>query len=370
MIKIIADQNLYRLEEFLPNEVELTTYDPQQGLPDTTGFDALLLRTVSKLNDQSFKSIPDSLKFVGTGSSGSDHVDINYLKSNNIEFADALGNNSRAVAEYVMTALLLWREEKKKNLHDFTYGIIGVGNAGSAVAEIFTDFGLKTLLYDPPKAEREPSFTSASLEDILDCNVLTFHVPLSESGEHATRHWLDENKLSGQNFELIINAARGGVINEKTVSKAMDSGSVKDIIIDVWENEPDFDVEFADRAFIATPHIAGYSEQSKLNASSMVCEKLCRFFGLECPPTKNLYTIKELRPAHLKYSLKDWLLKLHPIKEYDAALRDLSHRQDKEVLFRKLRTDRPYRFEYSYLTVNNRGTLPQEISRLGLVTRN
>ncbi|MBO6525075.1 MAG: 4-phosphoerythronate dehydrogenase [Balneolaceae bacterium] len=354
MIKVIADQNLYRLQEFLPNEVELTSYDPHQGLPDTNGFDALLIRTVSKLNHQTFPEIPESLRFVGTGSSGIDHVDTDYLKSNNIEFADALGNNSRAVAEYVMTALLLWREEKSKNLADFSCGIVGVGNAGSVVAEIFGDFGLKTVLYDPPRAEREPGFNSASLDEVLNCDVITFHVPFSDAGKYPTKHWLNEEKMITRSFELIINAARGGVIDEFAVSKAMDSGQVKDIVIDVWENEPDFDAEFANRAFIATPHIAGYSEQSKLNASSMICEKLCHFFGLKCPLTENLYQVKEIKPAHIKYSLIDWLLRLHPIKEYDAVLRDLAQRQDKDILFQKLRTDRPYRFEYSFLKLEEK----------------
>ncbi len=368
MIKVIADQNLYRLEEFLPDEVELTTYDPLKELPDSTGFDALILRTASKLNPESFPTIPESLKFVGTGSSGSDHVDINYLRSNNIYFADALGNNSRAVAEYVMTSLLLWKEKKGRELTDYTYGIIGVGHAGSAVAKIFADFGLTTVLYDPPRAERDPDFKSASLDEVLNCDVLTFHAPYSDSGSHSTKYWLNEEKLMGRNFELIINAARGGVIDETAVSEAMDSGSIKNIIIDVWEDEPNFNPDFAKRAFIATPHIAGYSEQSKLNASKMVCEELCHFFDLECPPTTNLYTIKELKPAHIKYTLEDWLLRLHPIKEYDAALRDLAKRPDKAILFQKLRTDRPYRFEYSYLQVITMESIPDELRTLGLTT--
>tara|TARA_R110000868_G_scaffold410693_4_gene699822 strand:- start:56533 stop:57702 length:1170 start_codon:yes stop_codon:yes gene_type:complete len=349
LIKVIADQNLYRLEEFLPQDVDLTTYDPNSGFPETSGFDALLIRTVSKLNSDTFPSIPPSLKFVGTGSSGSDHVDIEYLKSNNIEFTDALGNNAQAVAEYVITALLIWREEKSKSLSDFTYGIIGVGKAGSAVAKIFASFGLNVVLYDPPRAEREPDFISSSLENVLSCDVLTFHTPLTTNGENPTFHWLDEEKLSGRSFELIINAARGGIIDETAISNAIDLGCVKNIIIDVWENEPDFNPDFASQAFIATPHIAGYSEQSKLNASKMVCAKLCSFFELNCPPTKNLYPIKELKPAHLRYSFEELLLRLHPIKEYDAALRDLVNRSDKTTLFQKLRIDRPYRFEYGFL---------------------
>lgn len=370
MIKVLADQNLYRLEEFLPEDVDLTTYDPSSVFPNTYGFNAFLIRTVSKLNPTTFFEIPESLKFVGTGSSGSDHVDIEYLKSNNINFADALGNNDRAVAEYVMTALLLWQEKKGKVLSNYMYGIIGVGRAGSAVAEILDSFGLNYVLYDPPRAEREPEFKSATLEEVLQCDVLSFHVSYSKSGIHTTHHWLDEERLSNHSFELIINAARGGVINEQAVLISIDSGSVKDIVIDVWENEPDFNPDFAKKAFLATPHIAGYSEQSKLNASKMICEKLCSFFDLVCPPTKNLYTMKDIKPAQIKYSLEDWLLRLHPIKEYDAALRDLSYRSDKSTLFRKLRTDRPYRYEFKYLNIDTpRKNAPAELLKLGIKTQ-
>lgn len=351
MIKVIADQNLYKLKEFLPEDIDLIRFDPIKGLPNIEDFDAFLIRTVTKITETTFQKIPSSLKFVGTASSGTDHVDIDYLQSNSIHFADALGNNSRAVAEYIITSLLLWRERNGKELSNYSYGIIGVGNAGSAVAEIFKSFGLKVVLFDPPRAEREVDFKSATLNEVLSCDILTFHTPITNKGQHPTHHWLDEEKLVGRSFELIINAARGGIIDESAVSRAMDSHAISDIIIDVWENEPDFDTDFAMRAFISTPHIAGYSEQSKLNASRMVCEKLCRFFGLNCPSTDHLYQQKEVKPAHLSYLFEELLLRLHPVKEYDAALRDLCNRTDKTTLFRKLRTDRPYRFEYGYLNL-------------------
>ncbi|MEQ9308397.1 MAG: 4-phosphoerythronate dehydrogenase [Balneolaceae bacterium] len=354
MIKVLADQNLYQLEEFLPEDVILTMFDPNTGFPETSGFDALLIRTVTKLNPITFPEIPSSLKFVGTGSSGSDHVDIEYLKTNGVVFADALGNNARAVAEYVMTSLLLWREQKGKSLSDYTYGIIGVGKAGTAVADLFDSFGLNYVLYDPPRAEQDSQFKSASLEEVLQCDILSFHASFSKSGRHPSYHWLNNEKLSSRSFELIINASRGGVIDETAVSMSLDSGLIKDIIVDVWEHEPDFNPEFTKRAFIATPHIAGYSEQSKLNASKMVCSKLCDYFGLQCPPTKDLYLNKELELAHLSYSFEELLLRLHPIKEYDAVLRNLVSRPDKATLFQKLRTDRPYRYEYSFLKLEKK----------------
>lgn len=354
MIKVIADQNLYQLEKFLPKEIDLKLYNPIQGIPDISGVDALLLRTASKLNAQTFPDLPPSLKFVGTGSSGSDHVDSDYLSSHNIKFVDALGCNARAVAEYVMTSLLLWSQEKSIDLKEFTYGIIGVGKAGTAVTKIFDSFELNYVLYDPPRAKKDSDFSSATINEVLDCDVLTFHVPISECGQHPTFHWLDEEKLSSRSFKLIINASRGGVIDEKAVSKAMASDSIKDIIIDVWEYEPDFNSEFAERAFIATPHIAGYSEQAKLNASKIICEKLCSFFGLSFPSINNLYPDKEIKPALLNYTFDEVLTRLHPIKEYDADLRDLVNRPDKATLFSKLRTDRPFRYEYEYLRLEEK----------------
>ena len=340
---------MYKLGEFLPENAQVTFYDPKDGLPNAQGFDAMLIRTVSKLNPETYPSFPGTLKFVATGSSGTDHVDKEYLKEKNITFADAKGCNARAVAEYVMTGLLLWRDEKEVALEDLSFGIIGAGAAGSAVQEILQDFGCTTVMHDPPRALREPDFDSASIEEVLACDVLSFHVPFTYKGDFPTHHWLNKDKLQGLSFKLIVNAARGGIIDEAAVSEAMDSGAIQDIIIDVWEHEPDFDPGFADRAFIATPHIAGYSEQAKLNASKMACEALCEFFGLHCPPTRKLYDIKKLRPAHLNYSEQDILNRLHPIKEYDAALRDLYHRDDKTALFAKLREDRPYRFEYGFI---------------------
>ncbi|MCG8373941.1 MAG: hypothetical protein MI700_10425, partial [Balneolales bacterium] len=208
----------------------------------------------------------------------------------------------------------------------------------------------KTVLYDPPRAKKEIDFTSSTVEEVLNCDVLTFHVPLeNKDTPYSTYHWLNEEKLTGQRFELIINTARGGVIEEQAVLKAMDRGYVHDIIIDVWENEPDFDPTFMKRAFIATPHIAGYSEQAKLSASRMICDQLCDFFQLPKPTSEAIFPEKKLSLTKQHYSLKEVLLQLHPIKEYHTLLLKLSTHKNKIELFKKLRTDHPFRFEYPSL---------------------
>lgn len=351
MIKILADQNIYKIADFLPKDTDLTFYDPANGIPDAHGFDAMIIRTVTKLNPTTF-NVPDSLKFIGTASSGSDHVDIDQMNKSGVHFVDAKGCNARAVAEYVLTALLLLREQKGVSIDQLRYGIIGAGAVGSAVAELFDSFGLQYILHDPPRALLDPDFKSSSMEEILQCDVLTFHVPYSEAGEFQTRYWLDELKLKDHSFKVIINAARGGIINEQAVLNAYNAGRIEHLIIDVWENEPDFNPDFVHPAFIVSPHIAGYSHQAKLNASRIVMAKFCEYFGLELPNTDHLYDTKHLELAHLKYDLEDLLLRLHPIKEYDAALRDLIGRKDKKELFAKLREDRPYRYEYTSLSVD------------------
>ncbi len=340
---------MYKLDQFLPNEIELNTFDPNNGLPELDGYEALFVRTVTPLNPQFIPKIPDSLKLIGTGSSGSDHIDKAYFESHGVKMIDAKGCNANAVSEYVMTALLLWSIKKRKKLQTLAVGIVGFGATGTAVAKQLTKFKIPFTCYDPPKEQQDTEFKSSSLEEVLGCDVLTFHVPLSKTGNYPTFHWLDEEKLSGNEFELIINTARGGVVDEKILLKNLSHGSVKDAIIDVWKNEPDFNPELVERAFIATPHIAGYSEQAKLNASKFLAEKIATCFDLELPNTSHLYGSINVELADLAYSLYELLLRFHPMREYDAHIRDIAHRADKQILFKKLRTEQPYRFEFPYL---------------------
>lgn len=351
MIHVLADQNLYKIEELIPPHTQLKLYDPSKGIPDLDGADALLVRTVTHLNEDTLPSIPPSLKFIGTGSSGTDHLDNEYLEQKGITLTDANGCNARAVAEYVMTALLLWKEEHQPETPFGKVGVIGVGKAGSAVVELLQKFKIDCVEYDPPREERDPEFTSASIEEVLNCEILTFHVPLNKKGDHPTFHWLNEQKLDGRTFKLIINAARGGVIDELALMKFYVEGSVESYILDVWEAEPDFNTKIAKHAFIATPHIAGYSEQSKINATKIVCDKMASYFDIEPAVSKYKNVSRNVDLAHIKYNLTGILTRLHPIKGYDAALRDLFDRPDKKVLFRNLRNEWPYRFEYPFLKI-------------------
>ena len=355
-VTLYADRNIYHLKDWLPDDVDLITFEPSDGIPDLQNADALVVRTVSKVNEQTLNTIPKSLQFVGTASSGTDHVDIDYLKTHGVHFASAAGCNARAVAEYIGTALVLWGDYLGLNIHDCSVGIVGVGHVGSELAALFDDMHLSYTAYDPPRENRDASFTSATLDEVLECDILTFHVPLTDSGKYATRHWLAAEKLSDHTYDLVINASRGGVIDETALMKAMDQGRVKNCIIDVWEKEPAFDPRMSQMAFLATPHIAGYSVQAKDNATRMMMEALAETFDL--PYRKNNTAGKEGSCAispDKDATLAQLLESINPIRNYDRELRSIAGLPDGErgTAFREMRTDRPFREEYRMFCVRN-----------------
>lgn len=359
MITVFADKYLYEIAAFLPDKVDLHFYDPEQGLPtDNSSMDALLIRTVTKINSDTWQGIPENLQFVGTGSSGTDHVDIPFLQSHDISFADAGGCNARSVAEYVAAALLLWADDQGIDLEKKSVGIVGVGHVGTEVNKLLAVLGVKTILHDPPRTERDPNFQSAKLSEVLSADILTFHTPLTQNGDHSTLHWLDKKKLEAGPFDLVINTARGGVIDEQALLSAYDTNTVQNFVLDVWEHEPAFDTVMARNAWIKTPHIAGYSIQAKLRASKMIAVALCKHFELFMPESgKNLLNARTGRVQiddHENLDFSDLLNQLHPIRSYDRELEKLIELPEKEKShrFNKLRAEYPLRNEFEYLSLS------------------
>lgn len=349
MIRLLADQNLYQLSEYLPTQVELTTYDPNIGIPLLDGFDAWFIRSVTKINNQTIKEFPNELKFIGTGSSGTDHVDKSLFKENHIQFVDAKGSNANVVAEYVTTSLLMLADDDPEIFHA-CIGIIGVGAVGSQVNKLVKKLGFETKLYDPPRQKRESSFTSDSLDEVLNCEILTLHLPLEKKGDDPTYHWLDEKKLAGKSYKVIINAARGGVTDEDALLDAKKNGRVEYLVTDVWENEPLINAKFMAKCSIATPHIAGSSVQSKMNASKVLIEKLCSFYQLDVH-VPELSDIKILHGLSSNFTLSSILNRCNPINEYDFELRKIADEPNLNELFARLRTDFPYRHEFGFIQI-------------------
>ncbi len=351
-MKVLANRYLYKFRELLPESVELDLFDPAKLPENTPEYDALFVNTTTKINSETLPD-PGNLTFIATGSSGSDHLDLNYLKSKNIKTANAAGCNAKAVAEYVLTTLLCFHKTSGIPLNDFKVGLIGVGHVGAEVSRLFNKFSISHITYDPPRADRETDFESIHFDELKECNILSFHTPITYSGEYPTYHLLNKSWFRGASYHLLINTSRGKVIDEDLVLEELETDRLTHAVIDVWNDEPGFNSGLALKSYFATPHIAGYSLQSKIRASEMIIHQFCDHAGITKPrplPRKQKYIdLKEECD-----SLEKILLTLHPIRAYDERLRKLIELspEERSEKFALLRSETPLRYEFSSLQIN------------------
>lgn len=280
MLKIVADENLeYPLELFSQfGEVKLIN-----GRKITNSIlkdaDALIVRSVTEVNEALMSGT--KVKFVGTATIGTDHIDAQYLKSRGIVFASAPGCNSYAVAEYVLSSLLLLAVKDEFSLKNKTIGVVGIGNVGSKVVRFCEALGMKVLKNDPPLYRKGELDTSVELNEILDADIVSIHVPLTFEGEDKTHNLFDLEKLERlKDNSILINTSRGSIVTEKALIGLIDKKNLS-VISDVWENEPAINNELLNKAAIGTPHIAGYSLEGKVNGTIMVYEALAEFLCKE-----------------------------------------------------------------------------------------
>jgi erythronate-4-phosphate dehydrogenase len=242
--------------------------------------DALIVRTRTRCNRDLLAG--SRVKFIATATIGYDHIDTTYCKEAGIQWTNCPGCNAGSVEQYVHSVLLLLKREKGLSLKDATLGIVGVGHVGSRVARMAKELGMRVLLNDPPRADRgEEGFVGL---DVLakECDVLTFHTPLYKEGIYRTYHLVNNELLfSLKRKPYLINSSRGEVVDTASLLAALSAGKVKDAIIDTWENEPEINKDLLKAAYLATPHIAGYSADGKANASRMSLEALCKFFHID-----------------------------------------------------------------------------------------
>ena len=268
--------------------------------------DALIVRTRTRCNAALLEG--SRVKMIATATIGIDHIDTEYCDTHNIQWTNAPGCNAESVAQWVGSALAVWANEHNCSLVGKTIGIVGHGHVGKRVERLAHKLGMNVLLNDPPLALENPD-KYVDLHTIArECDVITFHTPLTREGKFATYHLADEEffkTLQENNTNntpsLIINAARGGIINENALLSYLNShdnlsysptklgGVVEDrggnnssfliphssfanFAIDCWDGEPETNSELRQRALIATPHIAGYSADGKLNATQQVVQ--------------------------------------------------------------------------------------------------
>ena len=279
-MKVIVDDKIPYIKGIIEQLADEVIYLPGKEIVTDAvqDADALIIRTRTRCDRALLEG--SNVKFIGTATIGFDHIDTIYCEKKGIVWANCPGCNAGAVEQYLHSALLLLQREKNVCLKNTSIGIVGVGHVGERVRCLCESLGMHVLLNDPPRADSEEKGFE-SLQTIVEkCEIITFHVPLIRGGLYKTFHLADGNFFSRLRKEpYIINTSRGEVIDTKAILSALDKKQIAGAIIDVWENEPNISLELLRKVFIGTPHIAGYSVEGKMNATRMVLEAYCRFFG-------------------------------------------------------------------------------------------
>lgn len=281
-MNITADENIpYVKEAFQKLGNVNVTNGRDLKKTDLKQTDILLVRSVTKVNQSLLHNTP--IKFVASATAGFNHIDLEYLTSQNIGFARAPGSNAISAAEYVLTGICLWSLKENKSLPELSIGIIGCGNVGSRVKKLCESTGITCLINDPPlEQKQETDYQFSSLNKVLACDIVTLHTPLSYEGDHPTFQLLNEQRINQlKSKSLFINASRGEVVQEAALLTRMNKGNDLTLILDVWENEPKINIQMLEHTLIGTPHIAGYSIDGKVRGTEMIYHAVCEYLDVK-----------------------------------------------------------------------------------------
>ncbi len=350
---IIADSKI-------PNaEIAFTPFGEVRSLPtkqmtheNIKHATAILVRSETTIDESLLNGT--HVRFVGTATIGTDHVDSDYLQQHDISFASCPGSNANSVAEYVLAALLEVSHRLEFSLKGKTLGVVGHGNTGSLTAKKAQAIGMNVLHNDPPLARATGDARYLPLNALMDADIISLHVPLTMEGEDATYHLLDEKRLAKmKRGSILINTSRGAVVETEALKHTLKSDHLRACVLDVWEGEPDIDVELLSLVTLGTPHIAGYSHDGKLNATVMLRQSLADFLKAPTAGPSNLregalQTITLSSQAHHEELARAAVKQCYDIEADDKKLRRLSllPQSDRANFFRRLRAEYPMRREF------------------------
>jgi erythronate-4-phosphate dehydrogenase len=368
-MKIVADANIPLIREAIGTLGDVALIPgreiTRQALQNA---DALFVRSITKVDENLLEGT--HVRLVATATIGVDHVDTAWLQKKGIGFASAPGSNARSVAEYIATAIVKNSARFDRPLESLTIGIVGVGNVGIRVHSAAQALGMRCMLNDPPRQRAGDPGDFCNLGDLLkNSDIVTLHVPLALDGPDMTAHLADakffERMKSGAMF---INASRGAVVDESALRTFR--AKIGPVVLDVWDNEPTIDLETLAIVDSATPHIAGYSFDGKLNGTQMVYTSFCEFVGIK--PENDVRKSIDNEIRHLEIDdagdeLGKIITQAYAIDEDDRALRRLSEIDPggRGNYFDALRKNYPRRLEFKHFKVTGSLRNHDRLQRLG-----
>ncbi|MFT7185447.1 MAG: erythronate-4-phosphate dehydrogenase [Pseudohongiellaceae bacterium] len=282
-MKIVADENIPLLSCFFDKIGQIKQLAGRDiTADDLLDADILIVRSVTQVNQSLLEN--SAVKFVGSCTIGMDHIDTDYLNKQGIRYENAPGCNANSVVEYILSCLSILTETHRLDWSEMSVGIVGYGNVGSLLAKRLEKLGISYKAYDPLLDETiQQSASLTSFDEVLACDIVSLHVPLTTDGDYPTYHMVNERMLSQMRHDqVLINTCRGAVVNNAQLSAHLRDNDRFTAILDVWDNEPFINTDLAKQVLIATPHIAGYSFDGKVAGTEMIYRALCQFLGLPC----------------------------------------------------------------------------------------
>ncbi len=355
-MKIIADANIPFVAECFSSIGEVKIIGGREITPGIiSDADVLLVRSITPVGAD---LLADSkVRFVATATIGFDHIDVDFLRRNNIGFASAPGSNSNSAAEYVIAGLLEIGRKYDIDLEDKSIGIVGVGNVGSRVAKKCAALGMQIYLNDPPLQRETGEAKYLPLKELFECDFITLHTPLTFEDVDKTYHLADEKFFKSLKERCVfVNASRGGVVDSDALKAAIRSRRLRAVVLDVWENEPNIDIELLEMVDIGTPHIAGYSLDGKITGMIMIYNAACEYFGVgvkfdieDFLPEPDVRQLRiEPSTENEQAALANAVQKIYDIREDDIRLRQVLENsiENRGEFFDGLRKNYPVRREF------------------------
>ena len=325
---------------------------------DIRDADALVVRSITQVNQALLAH--SQVRFVGTCTIGTDHIDLAYLAERNIGFASAPGCNAEAVVDYVLSSLLTVSEREGWQLLERTVGIVGAGNVGSRLKGRLQALGIDVLVCDPPRAEQEGESGFVALDTLIErCNVICLHTPLVKQGPHATYQLLNAQRINELTpGTVLLNAGRSDCIDGLALRSRLAGKGDLIAVLDVWEDEPEIDAGLRDLVTLATPHIAGHSLDGKLRGTWMIQQALSEQLGQPsampfselCPPPA-LSSLTLQRALPVEEALRLCVRAVYDVRrDHDALQRQVLH-EGLAKGFDSCRANYPLRREFATLSV-------------------
>ncbi|AVF54986.1 4-phosphoerythronate dehydrogenase PdxB [Pseudomonas fulva] len=369
---IVADENIPLLDAFFQGFGEIRRY-PGRSLDAASvrEADILLVRSVTKVDRHLLEG--SRVQFVGTCTIGTDHLDLDYFDQVGIRWSSAPGCNARGVVDYVLGSLLTLADLEGASLPERVYGVVGAGQVGGRLVSVLRALGWKVMVCDPLRQAAEGG-DYVELDTLLQaCDVISLHTPLERGGQYPTWHLLGPAELAKlRPGAWLINASRGAVVDNGALRTLLQQRDDLHAVLDVWEGEPQVDLQLADLCTVATPHIAGYSLDGRQRGTAQIYRALCQHLGvneviqladlLPRPPVAQIELDAEV---DLQWALAMLCRAIYDPRRDDADFRrSLSEDvQQQRAAFDALRKHYPPRREIEGLSVRIHGSSP-ELARL------